>query len=213
MPHKSHLRPEKQALSAGFQIAPKEDAPKPTDPNPYLANLPDAHDANYFAWRKQMAKESKARAKSRALADVQNKTLKSMANEVQRDSASAASVKLPFVHDEEEPKGTRGSNDSHANAEPIKGFGTAAGANPVIAHEIGHTLGNDHTENTNDVANIMDSGGGFHGHNLYGIGNDGLGGTPDDVHPQFVTDGYFYQERIEGLENTLNITAWGYARK
>lgn len=59
----------------------------------------------------------------------------------------------------------------------------------------------------------MDSGGGFHGHNLDGIGNDGLGGTPDDVHPQFVTDGYFYQERIEGLENTLNITAWGYAGK
>ena len=45
---------------------------------------------------------------------------------------NARGVLTPFVHDEEEPEGTRGSNDSHVDAEPIPGFGTAAGRMPAV---------------------------------------------------------------------------------
>ena len=38
----------------------------------------------------------------------------------------------PFVHDEEEPAGTAGSNDTAPNAEPIAEFGTAAAKNPRV---------------------------------------------------------------------------------
>ena len=45
---------------------------------------------------------------------------------------NARGVLTPFVHDEEEPAGTRGSNDSHVDAEPIPGFGTAATRMPAV---------------------------------------------------------------------------------
>ena len=40
--------------------------------------------------------------------------------------------RLAFVHDEEEPTGTSGSNDSQANAEPMTGFGTGRRENPRV---------------------------------------------------------------------------------
>ena len=40
----------------------------------------------------------------------------------------------------------------------------------VISHEIGHYIGNYHTENTNGIHNLMDAGGANFGENLYGVG-------------------------------------------
>lgn len=130
----NHNLGEATALDAGFQIGEKN--PTPTDSelglNPYLANLVEEEDADYFAWRKRMAAQGKARARSPRL-------LAARKAEMGVADATAA----PFVHDEQEPDGAAGSNDSHADAEPVRGFGTAARANPRvrILGEIADTTG------------------------------------------------------------------------
>ena len=106
---------QRDALAAGVQVAPKGSAGAKSGavlPNPYLAEVPDATQADYSTWRDRMAAAGKARAKSSKLT----------ANKLQAAGAKAAATAL--VHDEEEPAGTSGSNDSVANAEPITGFGT-----------------------------------------------------------------------------------------
>lgn len=112
-----------QALDLGLQVAAKDVGKAALsarlNPNPYLANLPTLQDANYFAWNKQMKQASLARAKSSSLA----------ANKRQ---AAVGQLPPAFVYDEQEPAGSAGSNDTHANAEPITGFGTAAAKNPRV---------------------------------------------------------------------------------
>ncbi len=81
----------------------------------------------------------------------------------------------------------------------------------IVAHEVGHTVGSFHTEFSNDVHNLMDSGGGFFGENLFGVGPDMVGGTADDENIRFRTDDYSAFEGFTGLENTKNVTAWAYA--
>lgn len=82
----------------------------------------------------------------------------------------------------------------------------------VISHEIGHYIGNYHTDNTNDVHNLMDAGGGNFGVNLYGVGPDGIGGTADDEDIDFRIDTYDLFEGFTGRENTLNVSAWAFVR-
>lgn len=82
----------------------------------------------------------------------------------------------------------------------------------VISHEIGHYIGSYHTDSTNDLHNVMDEGGGFFGTNLYGVGPDGIGGTADDEDIDFRTDTYSLVEGFTGKENTLNVSAWAFAR-
>ena len=117
----SDLTPgQRDALSAGIQVAPKGAAAAAkagaVQPNPYLAQLPDATKIDYTTWREAMARDGKARAKSSALKSVQRSAA----------AATAAKAVRTIVHDEEEPAGTSGSNDSRENAEPIAGFGTGA---------------------------------------------------------------------------------------
>lgn len=79
----------------------------------------------------------------------------------------------------------------------------------IIAHEVGHTVGNYHTDNLSEVVNTMDAGGaGFD--NLFGVGPDGVGGTADDLDVAFTEDAYIPSEGFTGLEDTLNVTAWAY---
>ena len=89
-------------------------------------------------------------------------------------------------------------------------FVSAAVGN-VIAHEVGHTIGNYHTDNADEIGNVMDSGGANFATNLYGVGPDGIGGTADDDNVRFVTDRYSPVEGFTGLENTLNVSAWAYS--
>lgn len=89
-------------------------------------------------------------------------------------------------------------------------FVSAAVSN-VVAHEVGHTIGNYHTDNADEIGNIMDSGGSNFATNLYGVGPDGIGGTADDSNVAFVTDTYAPVEGFTGLENTKNVSAWAYA--
>lgn len=116
------LTPAQQtALDLGIQVAPKGEsalAKGAVTPNPWLANLPDITDADYFSWNKKMHEAAQARAGSAKLAA--NRQL------------AAATLPPAFVHDEEEPAGTAGSNDTAPNAEPIPGFGTGAARNPRV---------------------------------------------------------------------------------
>jgi hypothetical protein len=82
----------------------------------------------------------------------------------------------------------------------------------VVSHEIGHGIGNYHTENTNDIHNLMDAGGANFGANLYGVGPDGIGGTRDDEDIDFQEDIYDLFEGFTGLEDTLNVSAWAFVR-
>ena len=58
----------------------------------------------------------------------------------------------------------------------VKFVGTALGN--VVSHEIGHYIGSFHVDQFNDMLNLMDQGGNFA--LLYGVGDDGIGGTADD---------------------------------
>lgn len=90
-------------------------------------------------------------------------------------------------------------------------FVASAVAN-VISHEIGHYIGNYHTDNGNDIRNLMDTGGTNFGTNMYGVGPDGIGGTADDEDIDFRTDTYQPFEGFTGQENTLNVSAWAFVR-
>jgi hypothetical protein len=81
----------------------------------------------------------------------------------------------------------------------------------VIAHEVGHMVGSFHTENTSRRANLMDAGGsGFA--RLFGVGRDQVGGTADDRDVNFGEDRFDLFEGFEGIEDTLNTTAWAFRR-
>ena len=77
----------------------------------------------------------------------------------------------------------------------------------VIAHEAGHLFGNFHTEPFNDVANLMDSGG--NPANTFGVGDDLTFGTDDDIDVNFGLDIYALSEGLVGIEDTLNVIAFG----
>lgn len=123
---------QQEALDLGLQVGPKDtDAAALTtqvNPNPYLANLPSLGDANYFAWNKLMHEQAEQRAGSAKLAANRRAEL----GAARRGALSRAKVLTPFVHDEEEPAGTLGSNDTHPDAEPIPEFGTAASRMPAV---------------------------------------------------------------------------------
>ena len=84
-------------------------------------------------------------------------------------------------------------------------IGEAIGS--IAAHEAGHFFASFHTDNANALPNIMDSGGNLG--NTLGVGPDGIFGTGDDVDVDFEFDSYAPSEGFSGLEDTLNITAFG----
>jgi hypothetical protein len=100
----------RRQLAAGIQVVPKQAASGKLAAtgaaNPYTALLRDPGAVDKFSWSERAKAASAARAQQRA----QNKALAAAAN--------------PIIHDEAEPKGIYGANDSHATAELIKGFGT-----------------------------------------------------------------------------------------
>ena len=111
-----------EAARAGFQVAPKGAAArrsatgKRRTPNPYLATLPDLTKADYATWTDRMGGQAAKRASSGRLARVQ----------AQADPGARTPA---VVHDEEEPAGTAGSNDTAAAAERIRIFGTRPSQN------------------------------------------------------------------------------------
>lgn len=114
---------QKQALRAGIQVAPKAKSAKAqakaVQINPYLANVPDVTKIDYSAWKRRATTKAAQRQSSTALKDAKVR-------------AAGKALGAVLVHDEEEPAGSNGSNDSRLNAEPIPGFGTGAGDNPRV---------------------------------------------------------------------------------
>ncbi|MEU4216823.1 PPC domain-containing protein [Actinoplanes sp. NPDC026623] len=116
------LSPADQAsIDAGLPVAAKA-APgaKPSGPNPFLSLLPDASKADYSGWATYLKKQASAKAAAR---------LKALAG---TPAAAAKAAAAAVVVDEDEPDGTRGSNDDPASAQLIKGFGTGSAQNPAI---------------------------------------------------------------------------------
>jgi hypothetical protein len=89
---------------------------KPAEPNPFLALVPDATKVDYRAWAEYMSKNAAAKAAARLKAQARNRV----------------AVSSPLLVDEDEPDGTRGSNDDPASAQRITGFGTGANQNPAL---------------------------------------------------------------------------------
>ncbi|MFN0282415.1 MAG: hypothetical protein ACKVZ6_10635, partial [Kineosporiaceae bacterium] len=78
------------------------------------------------------------------------------------------------------------------------------------AHEVGHTIGNWHTDNSNEQASLMDAGGNFA--LLYGVGPDEVGGTGDDPDVDFVVDTFDLFEGFTGQEDTRARSVWALSR-
>lgn len=91
------------------------------------------------------------------------------------------------------------------DTDDIELVGTGVGN--IVVHEIGHYVGNFHTDSLNATHSLMDEGG-----NLpmtVGVGDDGIFGTADDKDVDFVTDDFSLFEGILGRENTRDISAFG----
>ncbi len=102
----------------------------------------------------------------------------------------------------------QGLIESFARAEGfsiIDAIGIATGN--IVAHEAGHFFGNYHTENFETLPNIMDQGGNPAG--TFGVGDDQIFGTDDDIDVDFGPDIYIPNEGFQGLEDTLNTIAFG----
>ena len=96
----------------------------------------------------------------------------------------------------------------NGSSKRVRFVGTALGN--VVSHEIGHYIGSFHVDQFNNVLNLMDQGGNFP--LLYGVGDDGIGGTADDPDVDFGKDRLNPGEGFTGIENTLNNSAWAFVR-
>jgi hypothetical protein len=82
----------------------------------------------------------------------------------------------------------------------------------VVSHEVGHYIGNWHTDNTDARANLMDAG----GENfdvLFGVGRDKVGGTRDDVDVDFGHGHFEPEEGFTGFEDTLARSTFGMSTR
>ncbi|MBM2620158.1 pre-peptidase C-terminal domain-containing protein [Actinoplanes sp. LDG1-06] len=84
----------------------------------------------------------------------------------------------------------------------------AQGLSNVIAHEAGHFFGNFHTDNQDELPNLMDAGGTGFG-TLFGVGPDNIGGTADDVDVDFGDSTFLPAEGFVGTEDTLGRIVFG----
>ena len=78
----------------------------------------------------------------------------------------------------------------------------------MTAHEAGHFFGDWHTDNADETANLMDSGG-ANFQNLFGVGPDNVGGTADDRDVDFGDDVFSAAEGFVGIEDTLGRIVFG----
>jgi hypothetical protein len=81
----------------------------------------------------------------------------------------------------------------------------------VVSHEIGHYIGNWHTDEQNTRVNLMDAGGVYAP--MFGVGPDGVGGTRDDTDVDFGRDRFTPWEGFTGIEDTMARSAWGLSSR
>ena len=106
-----------------------------------------------------------------------------------------------------EPAGDDSSANTYLTEESDRVAFVARVLGNVTAHEVGHFLGNWHVEQGNDQADLMDQGGNFPV--LFGVGPDGVGGTPDDADVDFGVDVFNRSEGFTGTQDSLTRVAYG----
>lgn len=112
-----------------------------------------------------------------------------------------------------------------SNGDSLNQFGVGGGATKIglvgegvgaiAAHEIGHLLGNFHTDNGNDTLSLMDTGGKIA--DIAGVGPDRTWGTADDILTRYSTDvldaigpfGTFGPNSTPGFIDTAATSAYG----
>jgi hypothetical protein len=121
LPTDPGLSPADQAsVDAGLPVAVKgKPGAKPAGVNPFLALVPDPAKADYSGWAAYMRKQASAKSAARLKAGGPS-------------GAAAKAAAAAVVVDEDEPTGTRGSNEDPASAQLIKNFGTGSGQNAAI---------------------------------------------------------------------------------
>ena len=82
----------------------------------------------------------------------------------------------------------------------------------VVSHEVGHYIGNFHTDNSNSVVSLMDAGGRGYWR-MYNTGPDWVLGTSDDGDTDFTTDRFSLNEPFFGVEDTATVSAWAFSGK
>jgi len=83
----------------------------------------------------------------------------------------------------------------------------------AAAHEAGHMFGCFHTDPANAKVSLMDGGPPLDPARAFGVGPDGVGGTPDDVTTAtFVPDAYNPNEGFTGVQDTRAVVAFGLSR-
>ena len=78
----------------------------------------------------------------------------------------------------------------------------------ILIHEAGHFFDDWHTDNADETANLMDSGG-ANFDVLFGVGPDQVGGTADDTDVDFGDDRFSPAEGFAGTEDTLGRLVFG----
>jgi large repetitive protein len=85
---------------------------------------------------------------------------------------------------------------------------TAKAMAATASHELGHSFGAWHQDNSNSVITLMDSGGLPIGPSRLGVGVDGIYGTADDIDIDFGKDSYAPIEGNIGVEDTAALMAY-----
>jgi hypothetical protein len=106
-----------------------------------------------------------------------------------------------------EPAGEEYSLNTHLTADSDRAAFVGDALGNVTAHEAGHFFGNWHTDQFNDNPDLMDQGG--NAEQMFGVGPDGVGGTPDDVDVDFGHDTLNPGERFRGIEDTRGRIVFG----
>jgi hypothetical protein len=115
--------------------------------------------------------------------------------------------------DPDAPLGGRASLNHYLTAasDRIAFIGRVLG--DTVAHEAGHMLGCFHTDPANATVSLMDGGPPLDPAALYGVGPDGVGGTPDDATTAtFVRDAYNPNEGFTGVQDTRAVVSFGLSR-
>ncbi|MEN5074786.1 hypothetical protein ABE437_13270 [Isoptericola cucumis] len=89
-----------------------------------------------------------------------------------------------------------------ADSDHVRAVGQSLGN--VAAHEIGHFLGNFHTDDHDDPTSVMNTGNLLH---FYAVGPDGAAGTADDDHVAMRSGRYDPLQGLSGIEDTAGRTS------
>lgn len=123
------------------------------------------------------------------------------------DQAETGVVLLDLLSGDanEYPENSLNNIQLGAGVEKIDLIATALGT--IVAHELGHILSGNHTNNENSILSVMDEGGDLGNH--LGLGDDEIFGTTDDVTVMFMRDTYSPSTSFLGVQDTANQIANG----